>query len=612
MLVGFSKTGNKSYVVFGLLVLVFLGAALYGYILHAPFVFDDFSSIVDNEAIKNLRLSLSDLSNNRYLPNLSFALNYRFGNLQPFGYHLINNLIHIINGLLVYYLIILIFKTPKMADSRLSDQFVAFSAAFIFVVHPIQTQAVTYVAQRSVLMATFFYLLTLTIYLYLRLLPAAESGIGRKIIFLSFSFLAAVCAMKSKEIAFTLPVIATMCEIFFFSNASLNRNSPLPSGERLLYLLPILLTVLIIPLSMIDISKPLSAVSNDIDAVSRETAKISRPEYFLTELRVIATYLRLLIFPINQSIDYTYPIYRTLLTPQVFTFFLLHLGLFATAIYLFFISRKRGRGWRLVSFGIFWFFITLSVESSFIPIKDVIFEHRLYLPSIGFFITSTTALEGLSKNSKAKIWAVSLIIVLLSVTAFYRNSLWREPQMLWEDALAKFPKNVRAYNALSVIYKEKKDYDRAMTYLENAQQINPAYYPLYFNMGDIHYKLGNYAKAIEYFNLVLSAKPSYRFHLDSLTSLAIAYSEIGDTENAVATFQKTIRVFPLVLAPYNNLGMQYLKMGKPDLAIEVLNKALEIRESPNIYYNLSRAYTLQGNTEKSRIMKEKALLLSAN
>lgn len=610
MLVDFSKEGNKNHSILGLLFLVLLGAVLYSNILHAPFVFDDYSSIVDNETIKNLQLSLSDLSNNRYLPNLSFALNYSLGELRPFGYHLINNLIHIINALLLYYLVILTFQTPHMAGSRLSAQFIAFSSAFIFVAHPIQTQAVTYLVQRSSSMATLFSLLTIVVYLKLRLLSNMGTGSSmKKIVLYSISFVTAACAMKSKEIAFTLPVIAVLCETFFFSNPQQNEKPHSPAFKRVLYLLPILLTILIIPFSMIDVSKPLTAVSNDIDAVSRETANISRTDYFLTEFRVVATYLRLLVFPVNQSIDYTYPIYRSLLTPQVFMSVLLVIGLLTTAGYLFFMSRRGERGWRLISFGIFWFFITLSVESTIIPIKDVIFEHRLYLPSAGFFIAVITSIEYIIRQHKVKVGIVVLLAATLSASTYSRNRLWQDPQTLWEDVLHKFPTNVRAYNALGVILKNDSQHDKATEQFQKILAINPAYYPAYYNLGDIRLKLGDYAGAVHYFKKALTLTVTYRFQLDTLISLAIAYSEMGDSENAVATFREAVKRYPAEISPYNNLGRQYLKMGEADLAVQVLEKGLQIRETPHLYYNLARAYDLKGDPIKSEFMKQKAVKL---
>ena len=102
----------------GIVLIVFWGIALYSSILHAPFIFDDYSSIVDNDAIKSIKNSLLDLSNNRYLSMLSFAFNYAAFGLKPFSYHLVNNLIHIINALLVYYLVIFTFKTPYFSSQQ--------------------------------------------------------------------------------------------------------------------------------------------------------------------------------------------------------------------------------------------------------------------------------------------------------------------------------------------------------------------------------------------------------------------------------------------------------------------------------------------------------------
>ena len=120
------------------------------------------------------------------------------------------------------------------------------------------------------------------------------------------------------------------------------------------------------------------------------SADVSRWDYLNTQFRVIVTYIRLLFFPVNQNLDYDYPIYRTFFTPPVFLSFLFLLGIFCWGIYLLYRSYKSdqaNRFWyRLIAFGIFWFFVTLSVESSIIPIQDVIYEHRLYLPSVGFFM----------------------------------------------------------------------------------------------------------------------------------------------------------------------------------------------------------------------------------
>ena len=140
-------------------------------------------------------------------------------------------------------------------------------------------------------------------------------------------------------------------------------------------------------------NRPIGELIGDISDVTRETTVVSRGDYFLTQMRVIATYIRLLFLPVNQNLDYDYPVYNSMANPGVFLSVLLHLYLIGLAVYLFKQSRKTGSGiLLLISFGITLFYLTLSVESSIIPISDVIFEHRLYLPSVGAFMAVGTGL----------------------------------------------------------------------------------------------------------------------------------------------------------------------------------------------------------------------------
>lgn len=611
-----SEEDRKKLTLLGLAAIVFLGFVVYSNILRAPFVFDDYSSVLDNDTIKNLKTAFGNLSNNRYAVDLSFALNYAAGAGRPFGYHLVNNLIHVVNALFVYWFVILTFQTPAMSAVGLSRKFIAFASAFVFVSHPIQTQAVTYIAQRFTSMATLFYLLSLIMYVKSRLVSIGKtekpgSRYYSKIFALyGISLASAVFAMKSKEIAFTLPVLIMLYEFTFFRGPS--QKIGRRNLKRFFYLLPLLLTVLIIPLSMMDFSKPGGTLVEHIDAPSRDTFNISRGDYLFTEFRVIVTYFRLLVFPVKQSVDYVYPVYHSFLQPQVFLSFLLLLSIFSLGIYLFYRSNSTSPGLRLIAFGIFWFFITLSVESTIIPIKDVIFEHRLYLPSIGFFIAAITVIDSIIREPKAKVGMIIILVVILSVSAYNRNKTWKDPQVLWEDVLDKFPDNVRAHNALGVIYKKDSQYDKAVEQFQKILTINPGYSPAYYNLGDVRLQRGDYAGAINYFKKALTLNLSYHFHLDTLISLAIAYSEMGDNQNAVATFKEAIKNFPGVISPYNNLGRQYIKMGEADLAIEILEKALKIRESSHVYYNLSLAYNLKGEKLKSRAAYQRAMELKGN
>lgn len=615
---------RKSYLkILGIFSVVLLGVTLYSNILQSPFVFDDHSSIVEDEITKNINTAFKNISNSRYLTQLSFSLNYVIGGLRPFGYHLINNIIHVINATLVYYLVVLTFRTPffrTYCASRLmpdtSPYFIAFASAFIFVAHPIQTQAVTYIVQRATSMATMFYLISLLMYIKFRIQDSGhriQDGksnnhtsspiTDRFAPFFSYSVsvLCAILAMKTKQIAFTLPIIILIYEFSFF-NRPLNSVLRLTNSKRVLYLIPIILTMLVIPLSTLNTKEPIEINMQDIDLLSRDTPDISRADYLLTQFRVIMTYLRLLVFPIDQSLDYRYPVYHSFLDMHVSLSFLFILFMIGVAIYFFSRSRSSLRStqfpdsrslsphFRLISFGIIWFFLTLSVESSIVPIKDVIVEHRVYLPSIGFFIGCISFLDCMIHQQRLKLILIIIIVACLSVSTYARNSLWKDPQKLWEDVLDKSPNNVRAYNELGAIFRDEGKYAQAMEQFEKALKINKNYGVTYYNIGYIQHKLGAYENALAYFQEALRFQLNAQLHMDIYTSIGITYSEMGNDTDAVQAFKKAVEILPGSIIPYNNLGRQYIKMGKFDQAIEILEKGLRIREEPHLRSNLSVAF----------------------
>jgi len=373
-----------------LLSIIILGAIVYSNTLNATWHFDDSVVVTENWSLRDLRGNFNTIfSANRSVGFFTFALNYYFNKLNVTGYHVVNILIHIVNALLVYSLVMLTLKTPAMVKSRLASQarFLALASGLIFVSHPIQTQAVTYIAQRFASLATLFYLLSVVFFAKARL------SIGRGKAFLSplhlvwysLSLFSAFCAMHTKEIAFTLPCIICLFEFFFFDSSSRSLT------KRLLYLLPFILTFAIIPANMGLFSKvqakPLGDIIGEIREQVQETPLISRKDYLLTQFNVIVTYIRLLFLPMNQNLDYDYPIARSFFQFPTFLSFLFLLVLVILAVYLFL------KDYRFISFATFWFFITLSVESSIIPIRDVIFEHRVYLPSVGFVMIMAVFLQ---------------------------------------------------------------------------------------------------------------------------------------------------------------------------------------------------------------------------
>ena len=384
-----------------ILLIVITGLIAYSNTFHVPFQFDDINNIVKNSFVQDLRYFTEpskaktaevkgveyyafkyDGFKNRFIGFLTFALNYKAHGLNVTGYHIVNLAIHIINALLVYWLVVLTLQTPwfnviasaakqspspEIASSRNTGtrndngalfqpsafnphpSLIALFSSLLFISHPIQTETVTYIIQRLTSLATLFYLLSLVMYVKFRMQDAGyriqdkESKNRVSCIVYLVSLISAVLAMKTKEIALTLPIIIVLYEIFFFSKSQIHPSPTrlTPYALRFLYLTPFLLTLLIIPLSHIEAPQSAGDLFGDISETVRVQTDMSRLNYLFTEFRVIVTYIRLLFLPINQNLDYDYPVYNSFLNPHVFLSFLFLLSIFGLGVYLFYCSKLK-------------------------------------------------------------------------------------------------------------------------------------------------------------------------------------------------------------------------------------------------------------------------------
>ena len=164
-----------------------------------------------------------------------------------------------------------------------------------------------------------------------------------------------------------------------------------------MFLLPFGLAILIVPLGLldlVDLQKPWAEILHSISRKSFIATTVSRGDYLLTQLVVWVTYLRLLLLPLNQNLDYDYPIYHSFFSPAVLLSFLLLVALLGLAVWLLQRYRQREPAVRLMAFGIFLFFLAPAVGSSFMPMVDVINEHRLYLAAAGFLLRSLPGFLG--------------------------------------------------------------------------------------------------------------------------------------------------------------------------------------------------------------------------
>ncbi len=582
---------------FPVFVFLLVGVAIYSNTLHSPFVFDDGPSITRNPMIKNIGNFFGNSTGydkypTRFIGYLSFALNYSVGSFDPVGYHIVNLTVHIINSLLVYFFVLITFRTPymKKSSSKATARAVSLISGMLFLVHPLQTEAVTFVVQRLTSLTTTFFLFSIFYYVKARLLfnDKPDHSKNKYLLYFAFSFLFCVLAMKTKEISFTLPVVLIIYECFFFDG---------PYRIRAFFLLPFLITLLIIPLSLINVRAPIGKVLTDIDNVSRVQTDISRGDYFLTQLSVIVTYIRLLFFPINQNLDYDYPIYRSLFQPRVFFCATSLLFLLGMSLWLYLRSRRgEPATLRVVSFGIIWFFMTLLVESSLIPIEDVIFEHRVYLPSVGAFVSLAMAASVISRkwNRTACIWVLVFITSALSIATYKRNMIWRDDLVLWTDNVQKSPSKARPHYNLGSSYFLRGLTEKAIREFRDAIQIDPGYSDAYLNLGVAYASIGAEEKAMEALHKAIQLNPA---DSESYYNLGLLYSNKGSGHLAIEQYQKTLLLNPESVNAHNNLGIALAESGRIDEAIDQFQEGLRLLPGDEeLRKNLEKAYKLKSHS----------------
>jgi protein O-mannosyl-transferase len=586
------RLNHKAYFLLTGMAVAVLIFVLYSQILRSPFLFDDLPNIKENPYIRITSLSPQALINSgfksfssaRPVSNISFALNYFFNGYNTPGYHIVNIIIHLLTGLFLFFLLkdtLHITKT-KSLSTLVSDNdnvsLLAFATVLVWLVHPLQTQSVTYIVQRMNSMAAMFYVLSMLCYVRGRLAKVKTY----RWILLGSCIISGVLAVGSKEIAATLPFLIIVYEWYFLSNLNMTwlRKNLLNISVGIF----ISLVLIFLFLGM----NPINKIMNGYIIT-----KFTLPQRVLTEFRIMIMYLGLILFPYpgKLNLDYDFPLSYSLINPPttLLSLFII-LGLFVFSIYI----AKRDR---IVSFTILWFFGNLAIESTVIPL-ELVYEHRTYLPSMFVILLAVILLNTYLKPRWARIILLCSVIGIFSVWTYQRNHVWENDYTLWQDCVNKSPNKARTHSnfAMTLIFKGKLD--EAIVHFSKAVELSPDVPIVHINLGHAYMQKGIIDEAIVQFKEAIKANP---FFAESYQNLAQAMEKSGKPEEALKYYTEALKMEPTNVEVLNNISKTLTSQGRYDEAMKYLFSSLNYSpDNAETFNAIGNVLQMQGKNEDAK------------
>jgi Flp pilus assembly protein TadD len=568
-----------------LLSLALIVILSYANTLGSPFIFDSRNNIESNPHIRISKITLDNLADaafksplkKRPLSNISFALNYYLNGYNVVGYHVVNILIHISAGFILYFFVKTTLRTPALRSRYRNAMWISFFAAAVWMIHPLQTQSVSYIVQRMNSLCAMFYILSILLYARFRL---SEQQKNKWWLF-SGCILAGVLSLASKEIAATLPVFIVIYEWYFFRDLDLKwlkKHIPLLAG--------CLLLAAVIALILLG--------NNPLDRILQgyKSRDFTLTQRLLTEPRVIIFYLSLLLWPhpSRLNLDHDFTLSNSLTDPLT-TFFAI-----LTIAALIGLAVATARKQRLLSFCILWFFGNLVIESSFIAL-EIVFEHRVYLPSMMFSL-----IVALVAYRWVKPWWLQAVLLVTLVTVgavwtYERNTVYSDRIAFWQDCVNKSPRKARPYNNLGVALADQGHHKEAIGEYRKALQIDPHYPDPIGNIGLSLAEQGKVAESITQFLKAIEIEPNDAKTLNNLGASLIVMQRYAE---AVQYLSKALTLDPYHAHAHNNLGVALQRQGRIAEAVDHFSIAVKLDpDYAKAYNNLGIALANQGRFKEA-------------
>jgi tetratricopeptide (TPR) repeat protein len=542
--------------------LIILSAGILTYLnsFEGVLVFDDLLFI--NANIQNLwQATFAGDNLARPLIGFTLGINYLISGFHTWSYHLLNLLVHILAALTLFGIV-----RRTLLSERLREAFgerasrLALVVALIWLVHPLQTQSVTYIIQRCESIMGMFYLLTL--YCAVRSFTAE-----RRALWYALAITACAAGMLSKQVMVTAPIMVLVYDFMFVSGSlktAVQKRWGLYAGLAATWGL-LVATFLASPVNK---------------TAGFSTVGPSPLQYFLSEFRVLVHYLRLAIYPDALAIDYGWK-------PAVGIGEVLP---YAVPIIALQVATLWGliKGKPMAFLGA-WFFGILAVTSSFMPFSDLVFEHRMYLPLAAVVVAvvlgvdqalmrwlrrrSDYAEKWMRVENLATLATVTVLVATFVTLTVRRNMDYKNLFVLWQDTVNKQPENARAHNNYGKMLMENGELELAMREFTEALKYDTEFIEAYNNYGRTLQVLGRPEEAETHILKALSLQPNFAV---AHCNLGYALMDMGRYDEAVTHFLKSVEINPGYVEAHYKLGTAFDKQGRYEEALASYHKALQL------------------------------------
>lgn len=563
----------------------------YNNIADVPFYLDDFSSIVNNPAI-NPPFSLPEIwqqYQSRFLTYSSFATQTHFFGILPKPMHLVGLALHFLVSLCLYRFLTCIRKNSvginQSAPLKRGGFLFCLSVSLLFFAHPQNSQAVVYIAQQAVLWMVLFYLLSLICYVNLR----KETSLKKQLIWGLMLTLCAICALFSKQTAATLPIAILLIEWLFFKRYV---------GRCLVLLGAMLLgsILLVLSLNEFDVLRSLTF----LDVRTRETELITRSDYFITQWGILWHYIQQYFTLSEFRLEYDVTLNGSL-SDQHVMFLLGHLLMMGISL----LCRKVNP---LFTFGVLFYYLSHGIESSILPIRDLVFEHRTYLPNIGLSIAFLSAVNWLVQRFHQKtgfdayrlMYATFTAMLLhVSIVTQDRVEQWSDPSVFYQQEMALSPKSARATGEYANALARQGNcplalgyYSHALALYESRHQSSLGAQPeMIVNYITCLRGLKIYGKAEYWEDYLLDQvnEPIRRSHI--LGKRGLFFLQQKEFEKAVNALNESFQLNNKDYAVAMNLAISLVNLGQYKAGENLLRHALILRPSDQVAQQLLERLT---------------------